>query len=144
MSETNSNTTPEQNVFFYEMMIREHHLDSYGHVNNATYVQIFEEARWESITRNGYGYEAVQQKRKGPVLLEINVKFLKEVKLREKIRISVNAEPMKGKIGVINQQIFKDNGAVAAEARVVYGMFDLEARKLISPPTDWLKAIGQV
>ena len=133
--------TGEKNIFYYEMMIREHHLDSYGHVNNATYVQILEEARWESITRSGYGYEVVQQKRKGPVLLEISVKFLKELKLREKIRISVQADPMRGKVGVINQQIFKEDGAVAAEARVVYGMFDLDARKLITPPEDWVESL---
>lgn len=133
--------SPKDNVFFYEMMIREHHLDSYGHVNNATYVQILEEARWESITRSGYGYEVVQKRRQGPVILEIDVKFRSELKLREKIRISVQTDPMRGKIGVINQQILKEDGTLAAEARVVYGMFDLNARKLISPPSEWLAAI---
>ena len=55
-------------IFYYEMMIREHHLDSYGHVNNATYVEILEEARWECITQRGYGYKEVQQQKKGPVI----------------------------------------------------------------------------
>lgn len=131
------------NVFYYEMMIREHHLDSYGHVNNATYVQMLEEARWECITSFGYGYKEVQAKRQGPVILDIQVSFRKELKLREKIRISVQTDPMKGKIGVINQKIFKEDGSVSVEAKVTYGMFDLNARKLIDATPEWLQAIGQ-
>ena len=128
-------------MFNYELVIREHHLDSYGHVNNATYVQILEEARWESITLKGYGYNRVQEIKIGPVILEVSVKFRKEVKLREKIKVSVDAQPMKGKIGVINQTIYKEDGSVALEGFVTYGMFDLKARKLIEPTPEWLKAI---
>ena len=131
------------NVFYYEMMIREHHLDSYGHVNNATYVEILEEARWECITEQGYGYKEVQHRKIGPVILEINVQFRKELKLREKIKISVQTAPMKGKIGVINQEIIKADGSVSAIAKITYGMFDLAARKLIDPTPEWLKVIGQ-
>ncbi len=128
-------------IFYYEMIIREHHLDSYGHVNNATYVQILEEARWESITQSGYGFKEVQALKKGPVILDIQVQFRKEIKLRDKIKISVESDPMKGKIGVINQKIYKEDGLVSVEAKVTYGMFDLVTRKLIDPTPEWLAAI---
>ena len=130
-------------VFYYEMMIREHHLDSYGHVNNATYVEILEEARWECITVQGYGYKDVQAKKQGPVILGIDIQFRKELQLREKIKISVQTEPMRGKIGIIIQKIIKEDGSVSAEAKVTYGMFDLSARRLIDATPEWLKAIGQ-
>ena len=130
-------------TFYYEMIIREHHLDSYGHVNNATYVEILEEARWESITVKGYGYKEVQETQKGPVILGLDIQFRKELKLRDKIRISVYSEPIKGKIGIIQQKILKEDGSVSVEAKVTYGMFDLKARKLIDPTPEWLKAIGQ-
>ena len=38
-------------VFEYELVIKECHLDSFGHVNNAIYVQLYEEARWDFITK---------------------------------------------------------------------------------------------
>ena len=129
-------------IIYYEMMIREHHLDSYGHVNNATYVQILEEARWESITHKGYGFKEVQERKKGPVILEIQVQFRKEIKLREKIKISVQSDEMRGKIGIIHQKIYKEDGTVSVEAKVTYGMFDLVARKLIDPPPEWINAIS--
>ncbi len=127
--------------FYYELMIREHHLDSYGHVNNATYVEMLEEARWESITRSGYGYEVVQKLKKGPVILGIDLQFRKELTLREKVKISVDSLPMKGKIGIINQEIIKEDGSVSAIAKITYGMFDLATRKLIDPTPEWQEAI---
>ena len=48
-------------TFVYETLIRESHLDTFGHVNNATYLQLYEEARWELITRNGYGLAKVRE-----------------------------------------------------------------------------------
>ncbi len=77
-------------MFSYQLLIREQHLDSYGHVNNATYVSLFEEARWEMSTQRGYGYNKIQESGKGPIILEINLKFLKEVTLRETVTISLN------------------------------------------------------
>ncbi len=38
----------------YPVTIRETHIDSLGHVNNAVYLTLFEEARWEWITAGGY------------------------------------------------------------------------------------------
>ena len=42
-------------VHDYQLVIREQHLDTFGHVNNAKYLEILEEARWDLITGNGYG-----------------------------------------------------------------------------------------
>ncbi len=43
----------------YEVLILESYLDSFGHVNNAAYLTLFEEARWDFITKNGYGLNKV-------------------------------------------------------------------------------------
>ena len=43
------------NIFVYYLIIRESHLDTFGHLNNATYLQLFEEARWDYITNRGFG-----------------------------------------------------------------------------------------
>ena len=46
-------------VHEYELLIHEAHLDTFGHVNNAKYLEVLEEARWDFITRNGYGLDEV-------------------------------------------------------------------------------------
>lgn len=125
----------------YTVLIRENHVDSLGHMNNATYLALLEEARWELITSNGYGFAEVQKIKQGPVILEVNLKFLNEVHLREKIEITVELMDYKGKIGHLRQRMIKEDGSVAAEAVFTFGLFDLKTRKLIDPTPAWLKAI---
>lgn len=126
----------------YELVIKEHHLDSYGHVNNATYLALFEEARWELITQRGYDYQHVHKTGMGPVILEVNMKFMKELVLRETIKISFEMISYEGKIFKLKQKIIKPNGDIACEALFTGGFFDLKARKLILPNEEWLKAVG--
>lgn len=126
----------------YPLLVRESHVDSLGHMNNATYLAVFEEARWEVITRNGYGFGEVHQRGQSPVILEVNLKFLKEVRLREQIRITTELVDYPGKVGHLKQQMIKPDGGVAAEAVFTFGLFDLKQRKLIEPTPEWRKAVG--
>jgi YbgC/YbaW family acyl-CoA thioester hydrolase len=71
----------------YPVTIRETHIDSLGHVNNAVYLTLFEEARWEWITAGGYGLAEIKQYRQSPVILDVTAKFQREVHLRESVVI---------------------------------------------------------
>lgn len=126
----------------YQVTIKEQHLDTFGHVNNAVYLQLFEEARWEHITARGYGLKEVLKYKKGPVILEVNLKFLKELKLRETIEITFELIGTPGKITKISQKMIKPNGDVASELLVTIGFFDLNERKLIPLSEDWLKVLN--
>lgn len=125
----------------YKTQIKEQHLDTFGHVNNATYLQLFEEARWDYITRRGYGLKEILNVQKGPVVLEAQIRFLKELRLREIIDISFEPESMDGKVGKCRQRILNSAGEVACEALFVVGFFDLKDRKLIPPTAEWLYAV---
>ena len=46
-------------------------IDAFGHVNNAVYLTLFEEARWEFVTNRGYGLKQIQEKQQGPVILAV-------------------------------------------------------------------------
>lgn len=124
-------------VFSYQLLIREQHLDSYGHVNNATYVSLFEEARWEMSTQRGYGYNKIQESGKGPVILEISLKFLKEITLRETVTIRLESVVQDRKITRLKQVMYKENGDIGCQLDLVVGFFDLKERKLIMPTPEW-------
>lgn len=128
--------------FIYELVIKENHLDSFGHVNNAVYLQLLEEARWEFITQNGFGLEEIQKIKKGPVILEINLKFIKELKLREKIKIETQCTEIKNKILNLTQIIKNSENEICTTAIFVMGFFDLNSRKIINHPSEWIHAIG--
>lgn len=129
-------------IFKYPLIIKEFHLDSYGHVNNATYLQILEEARWEFITENGYGFNRVHETKKGPVILDVYLKFMKELKLRQKIIIESQVQGELAKIMSIKQWIKDESGKIYSEAEFKVAFFDLHERKMMMPSDEWLKAVG--
>ncbi len=128
-------------VFSYPTYIKEVHLDLYGHMNNASYLEILEEARWDLITKNGFGVEMISETGMGPTILEVKLKYLKELKARDQIDIQTQVLSYQKKIGVLEQKIMRRN-EVCAHAEFVFGLFDLKERKLILPTPEWLKAIG--
>lgn len=130
-------------IFEYEVLIQEHHLDTFGHVNNATYVKLYEQARWDFITKNGFGLDYIQKHQKGPVILDLRVRFKRELKNRERIKIlSQTTQMISPKIMVLEQSMIKPDGKIASEATFTVGFFDMKERKLVSASQDWLKAIG--
>ena len=126
----------------YSKEILEHHLDTLGHVNNATYVSLFEEARWQLVTERDYGLDYVQSSGKSPIILKIDIQFSKEVLNREKVEIHTELVEYKSKIGTLQQSLFKSSGELACKAIFIFGLFDLKERKLIEPTKEWSYAVG--
>lgn len=128
--------------FDYQVFIHERHLDFLGHVNNAMYLELFEEARWDFLTKNGYGIEQFHEHQMGPVVLEVNIKYKREIRNRESIVIRSRPIENKGKIMRMQQQMISPKGDICSEAIFTFGFMDFTKRKLVSPPASWLKAIG--
>jgi len=130
-------------IFEYPVEILEHHLDSFGHVNNAACVKINEEARWDFITKNNYGLNKILEIQQGPVILDLKVKFKRELKNRETIVIySQVHEILNSRMIVLEQVMKKADGKISSEALFTIGFFDMKARKLIDASPEWLKAVG--
>ena len=128
----------------YPITILEHHLDTFGHVNNAAYISLYEQARWELITSAGCGLEFVQKSGVGPIVLELTTRFKKEIHLRQKLTIKTQVESWGGKIGMLRQWIVDDAGIVYSEGRFTMGLFDLHKRTLINADDVWSRALGIV
>lgn len=128
-------------VFYYPVVIKESNLDTFGHVNNANYLTLFEEARWDLITTNGYGLDKIRQTALGPTILEIKLKFSKELCLREKIMIESQMISYEKKIGRLSQKMIRD-GDVCCAGEFVIALFSLAERKLVLPTSEWLHAVG--
>lgn len=131
-------TTPHQ----FSVTITDEHMDMYGHMNNAAYLKVYESARWNMITPRGFSAPEILERQQGPVVLEVNVRFMREIKKGEVITITTRTENYVGKIGKIKQQMLKEDGTLASEAVFTFGFLDMVARKLILPPPEWLVAIG--
>lgn len=131
-------------IYEYEMTILEHHLDTFGHVNNATYLEMYEEARWDFITKNGLGLKEIMASKIGPVLLDLQLTFKSELTNREVIKIvSQSRSEMRNKfVMILDQKMIKSDGKIASTLTLSVGMMDLVQRKLISPSKEWRDALG--
>jgi len=127
--------------FSYSLIIKEGHLDTFGHVNNARYLDLLEEARWELMEQGGYGLEKIRASGLGPIVLEINIKYSKELRARESITIETEVIDYRSKIGIMQQNIMR-KGISCAPATIKFALFDLNARKIVAPTPDWLQALG--
>lgn len=128
-------------LFSYPLIIKETYLDSFGHVNNAAYLTLLEEARWDLITKNGYGLKKIQETGLGPTVLEIKLIFLKEMRPRDEIIIETQLLSYERKVGKLSQKMIRQ-GEICCEAEFIFGLFSLTERRLVLPTTEWLQAIG--
>lgn len=130
-------------MFKHSIIIKEQHLDTLGHVNNAIYLTLFEEARWQYLNEKDYPLEVVMKEKKGPVILDLNLKFLKELKLRDRVDITFEAVDIQPKIFKMVQKMINSKGEVAAELLLTCAFFDLQTRRIIEPNAAWNHVLGK-
>lgn len=141
---------PKSRVFKTTIEIDKSLIDSYGHMNNSKYLEVFENARWDIISKRGFSAADIAKSGFGPVVLEVNLRFTKEIKLGEKIEITsfiemtnANGTPVaKSKTMTMVQTMVNERNDVCCTAHFIFGLFDLRARKLVLPTPEWLRAAG--
>jgi YbgC/YbaW family acyl-CoA thioester hydrolase len=124
------------------IVVSESHLDSFGHLNNARYLELFEQARWDLIVERGFDLEMIKKTRTGPTILQVELKFLRELVPRETIVIRTELVDYARKIGHMKQSMLKADGAAACEALFTFGLFHLDERRLLEPTPEWAHAVG--
>ena len=125
----------------YSFTVEKKHIDMFQHMNNAAYLEIYEQTRWATLAENNLQPAKLKELGIGPVILEINLKFLKEIKLDDAISIETQASRVSPKIFKVNQAM-KKNADVCSTAEFTMAFFDLHARKIIEPTEEVLKLFG--
>lgn len=129
-------------IFTWEFTVLETHLDTFGHMNHATYLQLFEQARWELVTSRGYGLDKIHQTKIGPTILNLTVHYKRELRLREKVLVETYCPEYRGKVGTVCQRMLNSKNEEAATIELTIGLFDMKTRKLVQATPDWLHAVG--
>lgn len=131
------------NTHIYEVLITEKHLDTFGHVNNAVYLELYEEARWDLITKGGWGLDKIMKEKVGPVITSLKIDFKREIKNRQKIFIHTKFGGFRNaKVSFLNQQMLDETGNILNEMTMEAGLFDLKERRLMTPTDEWMNALG--
>ena len=107
-----------------DIKIRGYHLDLFGHVNNARYLEFLEEARWaafektvnlEDLARKGYAFTVVN----------INISYRRPALMNDVIRVETRIAKWGTRSAVIRQEVKnKATGELVADADVTFVIFD--------------------
>ncbi len=114
--------------YLSEIKVRGYHADFYGHVNNARYLEFFEEDRWAFFESKIDLREWVE---KGLVFLvvNININYRRAVPVGETLLVSTNVEKIGNRSVVMRQEILlKESKEVAADALVTFVVIDKGGR----------------
>jgi thioesterase-3 len=105
-----------------EIKVRGYHLDLYGHVNNARYLEFLEEARWALVDESG-GLEWFSRERLALVISRIDIRYKRPATMGDVLKIETCLVSLGEKEGVINQRILRaDNDKLVAEADVTFAV----------------------
>ena len=131
-------------IFKYKTNTLPIHIDSFGHVNNSSYLVLYEEARWDILNQGNWEVEKIHRDKIGPVLLRVDLTFKAELKLGDEILISSVLKKIKNrKVVEFYQEMKRPDGRVASTAVFDIGLFDLRERKLVEITDEWLAALGR-
>lgn len=111
-----------------EIKVRGYHCDFYGHVNNARYLEFFEEDRWAKLESK---IDLTKWAKEGLIFLvvNINVNYRKAVGVGETLCVSTVVDKISNRSGVLRQEIkTKETGTVAADALITFVIMDQSGR----------------
>ena len=117
-----------------EIKVRGYHLDLYGHVNNARYLEFLEEARWGFTEASGHMGFFIESGL-AFVIVNININYRRPAFMGETLVIETSMKHIGTKSGVIHQAVkLKDSATVVADVDVTFDDFD--AKKNAAVPID--------
>ena len=128
--------------FSVPVVVRGYELDTQGHLNQAVYLQYAEHARWETLRAAGLPQDKLLATGVGPVALEVNVTFLRELRGGDEVTVTCAFDFAGGKTFRTLQEIRKADGTVAAQITGVGGLLDLTERRLVPEPAERLRALA--
>jgi len=111
--------------------VRGYHLDMYGHVNNARYLEFLEEARWSLLEDNIDLDEWVAGGR-GFVVMNIDITYRRPARFGDLLQIRSAVTRLARRKGIITQEVVAQaTGKLVAVAAVTFGVTDAGTGKLV-------------
>lgn len=119
-----------EKIFKYNFQVRGYELDSFGHVNNAVYLNYLEQARWEIIQKLDI-LNLFKSTNSFLIVVETYIKYVNELNIFENAHVETKMV-RKGFFVEFKQDIFADKGKIA-KAKVKCLFVDQERNPIDIP-----------
>ncbi|WP_228973100.1 thioesterase family protein [Streptomyces sp. DH12] len=128
--------------FSVPVVVRGYETDTQGHLNQSVYLQYAEHARWSLLQEAGIRQADLLGRGLGPMALEVTVRYLRELRAGDEVRVSCAFVWGEGRTFRVEQTVRKADGTVAAEVTGVGGLMDLGARRLVADPRELFRELA--
>jgi len=109
-----------------EIKVRGYHLDMFGHVNNARYLEFLEEGRW-ALLDGRVDLKALLSRQVGISVVNIDISYRRSAVLGAVLELFAKVDKIGEKSAVVYQEIrMKGSGDLVADARVTFVLTDLK------------------
>jgi len=116
--------------------VRGYHLDVYGHVNNARYLEFLEEARW-ALFDDSDAIARLDERGLGFAVVNVNISYRQPARLGDVLEIASSLASLGERSGVVRQVVrLAPDGAVVADADVTFAVFDRSTGRAVALTPD--------
>jgi acyl-CoA thioester hydrolase len=116
-------------------MVRTYECDSYGHVNNANYLNYLEFARYEFLKDAGFDYTNTVNLRYGVYIARIEIDYLRPAKTDDQLTIKTWPIKKGAVSGTLAQEILKGDD-VLVKAKVTWAFVDTKTGMPVKIPKE--------
>lgn len=118
-------------------------IDYNGHMNDATYSLFITRANEKFIDQLGLGRIYLESTNCTLYTVEMNIKYLSEVKLENRLSAKVSIDQITSKSIKVKTLLYIDNRKLAAEALFTYLHYDQASEKVIDFSTEQSRKINE-
>ena len=112
------------------------HLDANGHMANTSYILIAIDTRFAYFTSRGFTAKEFSTRRIGPVVRRDEIDYYRELHFQERVKVNLLLAGLAADASRfrIRNEVYREDGQLAARITSLGGWFDLNERKLVAPP----------
>jgi len=128
--------------FIARVRVRSYELDSFGHVNNAVYLQYLEYARCEYMRQRQLSFNDFKKWNAVPYVVGVEISYKSSCRADDELEIEASISQWGRGSFVMEYTVHNlTSGRVAATARMKFAFVD-SAEKIIAVPEIFRKAMG--
>ena len=135
-------------MFSTTIKVRTYECDSYGHVNNATFLNYCEVARVELLEKMGYDLAGLKKAGFLLVIVKIEMEYKRPAYANDELEVSVDwIERGKTSAAFAQEIINRKTNELAARAKIIWVSTDLKGKPIAIPDVlveSYLKTFGNM
>ncbi|WP_110602860.1 MULTISPECIES: acyl-CoA thioesterase [Salinicola] len=125
-----------------EVRVRGFHLDGYGHVNHARYLEFLEEGRWAYVDAHP---EFADGLARGVALVAVNlnIDYRRAAVMNDDLKVETCLTRIGGRSGVVGHRITHlGSGELVAAATLTFVLLDQQSGQVVPMEGAWAERLG--